>query len=218
MEYLCQNKMLITGPAASGTTYLIRLFNELGFDTGFNFEKLSEAGSLIKGLEYTRSPHTRKRFQRFRKKDNLDVSPRVIKIPIVRRKIFKETQSDGIEKVLYDGHNTIKEALDFGWQIDHVFITIRDPYNSSKGQSRQKRGKSKETFIINKLWKGSGLYDVLCAALENEIPYHILLFPKTVENPKYLFKELKFILGEMTYERFLECFNKIADINKVHFK
>lgn len=91
------NKIIITGPPRSGTTFVLSIIKALGIDIGFservtNHKTVKAVGG---GLEYLRQHPQRIKFKRSLKKGH-DISPRVIKHPVARpvtlRKLFDTIQ------------------------------------------------------------------------------------------------------------------------------
>jgi len=175
-------KVLITGTGRSGTTFLMLLLTELGFDTGRDYEtsKKSVLSANCKaGLE------------------------ECFKAPfyILKNPIFSVQ---------------IDEIVNTGIKIDHVFIPVRNMKDAA--QSRIKFGKKKSGGLIGTKDKSKQL-DVLYQFLGKlvsdlvllDIPHTFMLFPKIIEDWRYCYDKLSFLLaGKIGIAEFRKAFNKTA--------
>jgi len=75
------SKILITGPNRTGTTFLVHLFHNLGFDTGFTNQELEKYfNRKLNGLEWMSDASYIPGFKSNIKRGK-DTSPEVIKEP-----------------------------------------------------------------------------------------------------------------------------------------
>lgn len=191
------DKIIITGPGKCGTTFLMELLTELGLDTGY---KPGEVGSGEWNVQHSDA--------------TLEGQPYILKSP-----------SFGTNKRILD----LRERWD--WNIEHVYILLRefdDVANNRWNSWRKKAGlpasDDQEYKRKDEKWRGykrKAARSVGCAVLQvasEEIPYTLLMFPRIVTDPQYLYDKMKHTLPDVgPYDKFLEVFNKIADINKVHW-
>ena len=189
---------VITG--SSGTTYLMHLLTELGLDTGFPIgHPVNPQGDFewtIKGKHVY--------------KENM---PTIIKSPKL---------SDTL----------LDRAKRWDWDVERVYILMRNYEDIAKSWYDVDRAKGRTTpkgkfpFITGDLteeqhislchMKAAGRIGTLMLQLvTSKIPYTFLLFPRIVTDPDYLYTHCA-LFHDVKYQTFLEVFNRIADVKKVH--
>ncbi len=191
------HKVLVTGSGQCGTTFLMELFTELGLDTGY------EKNSTDNGMEWLIwGEHARDADGP--PGNNIETMPYIIKNPDLCRYLLDR------KKV-------------WGWEIDHVFILLRGwaavaNHRFDKGERSSMVKEYKQHQLVYLSIQAASYIGVLMLQIEEEeLPHTFMRFPRIVKDPKYLFKKLKPVLGKVTYEAFLKGFNKVADIDKVHY-
>lgn len=219
MKYRSQNKLLVTGPPSSGTTFMTNLLHHCGFDSGFSEGHFITDEPLVsrgKGLEFL-TGDTRKEFRRKREQGE-DISPYLIKKPIVPIHENQESNSP-----LLPGASTILDRIrDYGWIIDQVVITIRqfdDFYEAACRHDLVTRDRVRLKFEDRKeaeRWVSFGLYSLIEELARREIPYSILSFPKCAFDSSYTYRRLEFL--DMPQDQFMKIFQNIADPERVHIK
>lgn len=217
MRYRHRSKILIAGPTGTGTTFLAGLLHHLGFDTGFDTETVRKVSSgRGKGLEFTRGNPTRKPWLESRAQ-GFDISPKVIKQPI------QDYGDDGGTGVIGDVLDTADEN---GWAITHLFVTVRNLNSMIESvERRMKTGdmvmfkvKGDEAKRQRELLAAEGFYKMACKLAVRDIPYTLIEFPTSVEDPEYCFRRLKPILYDHSKKTFMEAHAEVARKDMVHIK
>lgn len=185
---------IITGTGRAGTSFLMTLLTELGLDTGFTAETIKLDPVAKAGLE-------------------IDIlsedAPYIVKSPWL---------CDNIDQVV-----KIRK-------IDHAIIPLRnlDAVAGSRARVHKTYGFIGKFFTVP-----GGLVhtfspvrqkDILAlqfthlvqTLVEHEIPITFLYFPRLAEDPKYLYRNTKFILEGITYEKFLTAFNRTVKPEWIH--
>jgi hypothetical protein len=188
-----RHHIVISGTGRAGTTFLVQLLTELGLETGFPKGQVIDTKSRG-GLELDiRDPQ----------------APYVIKSPWL---------CDYLDEVLQGG-----EIL-----VDHAFIPVRDLYEAA--QSRRHAAStapSNPASVPGGLWHTDKpeeqerilteqLYKLIYALAKHDVPVSLLLFPRLVNDPEYLFKKIRFLLGDVEYDTFKEVFQTLSRPEFVH--
>jgi hypothetical protein len=192
--------VIISGTGRAGTTFLVQLFTELGLDTGFSdpFERFREDRNA--GMEWNRQ--------------NVASAPYIVKSPALCEELGQ----------------LLKKERDF--VIDHAIIPIRDLYSAAESRRVvQKKGVShfmmSRPFLGIKKWGirrpkeqesvlAQYFYLLLYTLAEHNIPTTLLYFPRLAKDPEYLYEKLNFLLKNVSYERFVEAFQKISRPDLIH--
>lgn len=187
-----RNHILITGTGRAGTTLLVELLTHLDFDTGFSVDSIHKINPNARaGLEQDiRMPNC----------------PYVVKSPWF---------CDIAQEVIF--RNDIL--------IEHIFIPVRDLHAAAESR----RFVSKTGALKGGLWhtKSSDptiqenillkqLYKLILAVSGTEIPITVMHYPKLTKDAHYLFEKLSPIIKSITFDRFYETFNAVADPKLVH--
>jgi hypothetical protein len=113
--------------------------------------------------------------------------------------------------------------------VEHVYILLRDfdhVANNRWKRERHKKGlppiEDQEYKRRDESWRahkkraarcvGSLVYQVV----SEDIPHTFLMFPRIVQDPEYLYCNCPLFTG-YSYEVYLKAFEKIADLEKVHW-
>ena len=219
MKYLHENKILITGPTGTGTTFLLGLFHELGYNTGYEDSYVHKIlNGRGKGLEYTRTKSTRDPWLKARNEDT-DISPHVIKQPI------QDYGDDGGTGVICNAVNTAEEN---NWRISHIFVTVRNltaivdsvKRRMNTGEPVMFKIKGDEAKRQRELLAAEGVYRLLCDLAIRNYAFTLIEFPKSVDDVKYCFDKLTPVLlpSKHTYTIFEETHTRIANKNMVHVR
>ncbi|OCC14670.1 hypothetical protein DBT_1985 [Dissulfuribacter thermophilus] len=122
-------------------------------------------------------------------------------------------------------HEVVKDPLfcwtlpvwaEAGVEIEHVLVCIR--HTDSMVKSRFNAG-----HLLTKSFgdaKNSMIYGLgLCIATlyDYNISYSIVRYPDFLKDPEFLFASMKFP-KPITWPKFLEVFNSVVDLSKVHLK
>ncbi len=181
-------KIIITGPGRSGTTFLIRLFTELGFDTGYDrydYEKYIFKKSNA-GLENYTTPLLY----------GLD-TPYIIKSPFLFNKM---------------------PAINERYLIDMVFIPMRDLDDVANSRARIGNGPGGLVGCKNpKEQKGilaENLNTLISDLAHYKIPHTFLDFLEFTSSPKYTYEGLVPFIENISYEEFRGIFLELSRKSK----
>ena len=211
MEYKSKTKILIAGPTGTGTTFLLGLLHQLGFDTGFSDDVVTNViTGRGKGLEYIRGNPTRKPWLAA-KEEGKDISPLVIKHPI------QDYGDDGGTGVIGDVLDVVDEN---GWGVKHLFVTVRNLTSVVESVERRMKVGDMVMFKVRgdeakrqrELLSAEGFYNMACKLATREHPYTLIEFPKSVDDPEYCYNRLKPLL----FPRKGECRVDIESFKTVH--
>jgi hypothetical protein len=188
-----RHHIIISGTGRAGTTFLVRLLTELGLDTGFPKDQKIDPNSRA-GMELDiRDGH----------------APYIIKSPWL---------CDYLDDVLEGG-----EII-----VDGAIIPMRDLYSAAESR-RYVAGTANPNpgDVPGGLWHTTDpedqeriltgqLYKLIYALAKHDVPVNLLLFPKLVYDPEYLYKKIKFLLGDLEYDAFQKIFQMISRPKLVH--
>ncbi|HEX5944565.1 MAG TPA: hypothetical protein VFY66_19935 [Anaerolineales bacterium] len=188
-----KHHMIISGTGRAGTTFLVQLLTELGLDTGFKKGKSVDPTSHA-GMELDiRDPN----------------APYVIKSPWL---------CDYLDEVLQNGDIVVDQAI----------VPMRDLFSAA--QSRRevtRKAQSGNSEVPGGLWHTKNpedqetilvtqLYKLFFALAKHDVPLVLLLFPRLVKDPRYLYQKIRFLLGDIRYDTFLVAFQNISRPELVH--
>lgn len=185
--------IIISGTGRAGTTFLVQLLTELGLATGFSKGHGVDTNSRA-GMELDlRDPN----------------SPYVVKSPWL---------CDYLDELL-EGGDVV---------VEHAIIPVRDLYAAA--QSRRHvatAAPDNPAGIPGGLWHTTNpqdqesilteqLYKLIYALAKHDVPTSLLLFPRLVNDSEYLFRKLKFLLGDIEYNAFQKAFQAVRRPEFVH--
>jgi len=195
-----KHHVLITGTGRTGTTFLMTLLTNLGLDTGFSSEnlQLNIYENCHAGLENI---------------VNMPDSPYILK---------NLSFCDAIGKII-ENPNV---------QIDFVFIPIREIDQAAKSRIKVYNS-SNEDFAPENIQLPGGLWgtdkpeeqsrilhekllNLLLELSKVQIPVKFIHYPKLTKRPFYLYRKLKPILMDITFEEFKPAFKKSLNIKLVN--
>jgi len=198
------HKVIITGTGRAGTTFLVQLLTVLKLDTGFKetTERIFKRANA--GMEW-----------------QLDdpESPYIVKDPALC--------------------GTLDGFMQTGrFVIDHAFIPIRAMDQAAGSRiaisTKYKRGwlywlfkGSRYRSMAGGLWEtnrpekqaeilAQKFFELMYTIAVHEIPHTFLHFPRTVNDPDYLFAQLAPILDGVSREQFQQAFDQTARPEMVH--
>lgn len=185
-------KIIITGTGRAGTTFLVRLLTELGFDTGFtrdswrgDFNEYSQAG-LEREITDPDAPY-------------------IVKNPSLCTTLAPLLNSGAVE---------IDHAF--------IPIRNLDDATRSRARIGGNNGSVPGGLWLTddpskqKAALATVFHDLLHTLVVHEIPFTFLDFPRFVQEPRYAFRQLSPLLKDMPWEIFLATFKRIADPTLVH--
>jgi len=188
---------------------LVRLFSELGLDTGWSAEEAERKLQAWEDEPLEWPIHI---------KSDGTKQPYIIKQPILA--------------------SWLNEASDYWkWKLDHVFVCLRDwkevaahvtdieqnrtlydvfgLFEKHKFMKEEKLSRE-EMMEFFQMKAAAEVGKLMVQLAERETPYTLLMFPRTVTDPVYLYNKLIPVLP-MGFGEFMEAFNKVADKKKVHY-
>jgi hypothetical protein len=193
---MVKHHLIISGTGRAGTTFLVQLMTELGMETGFADSMSNVFSNCHAGMEHD-----------LRDKD----APYIVKSPFI---------CDYLEEVVQSGQVV----------IDRAIVPVRDLYSAA--QSRRDVVKRSDPnalpdHIAGGLWDTRNpeqqeavlmqkLYKLIYVISRHEIPLTLLEFPRLVNEPEYLYRNLTPALSSIGYDSFLKAFQAIYRPELVH--
>jgi hypothetical protein len=192
MKYKHKSKIFITGAIGTGTTALVKLLHELGYDTGFSSK---EVHSTYRGLQWL---DTRQcgRVKRKREREELDDSPHVIKSVI----------DYGIDELdhpctIFDNIRYTLAMPKLEWGTDFMIITMRDLDSIQRSseihkvyetvwKKRQENWNLSDNIQNIRDWAAVGYYNTIREAQSLMLPVMFLEFPRYMDDLNYLYSIL----------------------------
>lgn len=180
------DKILITGTGRSGTTFLIKLFSFLDFDTGYTKDNyhISISKNCNSGME-----------------KNINASNYVLKNPLFLESIENICKNDkyNIKYVIIPIRDYKKSALS------------RVSHKNNNGGLWKATNLDEQILYYNKL-----MANYMYMMAKYEINTILLDFDKMVGDSEYLYNKLKIVLDEkdITFDKFLEEYNFASEISK----
>lgn len=201
-DRMMEDKVIITGSGKCGTTFLMELLSTLGLGTGYapGWQAIKEQKETrYIDLEWpVRGKYARKRM------------PYIIKGPM-----------------LCD--DLLERAERWDWNIEHVYVLLRNWEDVAQNDyerylrmiaidpSRRWDMSKQKHMKWAKCEAASKIGNLMVQVVSKELPYTFMMFPRIVTDPTYLYGKLEFVLKGMSYDAFLEGFNAVADVSKVHW-
>lgn len=174
--------VIIGGTGRAGTTFLVHLLTALGLDTGFSLNNLEIDPVSHAGLE-----------SKGRAK-----WPYIVKSP----RFFER----------------LPERIDAGKvRIRHAIIPVREFEMAARSRIRVSEVGGTTGGLwdtddpdeqLSILYKNFALTFEMLA--EHDIPVTLLWYPRLGQDPKYLYDKLRFLIPDVSFERFAETFGEIA--------
>lgn len=197
-------KIIITGPGRSGTTFVIRLLAELGFDTGFDPEDPPYREEWRAGCEW-RANVDYTTLTTDELQEVIDAAPRIVKSP---------DWSVWLKTMLSDGVI----------EVDHLIVPFRDLDVSAKSRV----GAGLDWLMPDDIgdehrveFQGNihamALGRVVEAAMLYSVPMTIMHFPLLVEDVDYCYSKLS-VIFDVDYDEFKRAFGKLARPEQVRWK
>jgi len=194
-----RHHVIISGTGRAGTTFLVQLLTELGLDTGFPHPHAKICAERRAGMERILRENP--------------AAPYIVKSPALCEDL------DGILK----NENVV---------VDHAIIPVRDLYSAAESRRVVARnGRPKflipRKFLGIKKWSirrpkeqesvlAQNFYRLVHTIAEYEIPMTLLYFPRSAKDPEYLFRKINFLLKGLSYQKFVQAFQKISRPGLIH--
>jgi hypothetical protein len=217
VTYKSKEKVLVTGPNSSGTSFVTLLLANMGLDSGFDSEYVKERmeNGIGKGMEFlTYRPTLRDHRRRWNNK-RIDVSPELIKKPL-----NPNWGDDGKTPQVSSVINFVDR---FNWDVKHIIMTIRDPkawIAATQRHDMKLRGELRYKFKDEQKpeqWMGYAWALTYQTILDREYPHSVLLFPKCVDDAEYCYRELRSVVGDRK-EEFMRAHKDLANPDMVHVR
>ncbi len=192
------SKIIVTGPGKCGTSYFMKLLSELEFDTGFD----AKDSSVIAGYEGEKRYHGFEWTIRGKHAEKKDM-PYIIKDP-------------------YLCLDLPERAKKWDWDIEHVYVLLRDykdianhhwRFSGSKQEDLNEEKFMEEYETKAAVFVGS----IVQTVVREKIPHTFLRFPRMVTDPLYLWGDCPLLKDNIPYGTFRDAFEKVADVNNVHW-
>lgn len=191
------HKVIITGPGRSGTTFIMQLLTDLGFDTGFTSSAMEISDISNAGLEqglFTRPNR------------NAPLTPNyIIKSPLI---------SDNLEL------GCEREDL----VLDHIYIPVRPLAEVAKSRERVSdiagehpggldSGLDYEAQLSS---SARSFYTLMDTIVRYDIPHSLIAFPRLVDDCVYLYEKLDFLCAGVEFATFKKAFAHRVNPDLVH--
>ena len=191
---------LITGTGRAGTTFIMILLTKLGLDTGFSIN------------HYHKSIH-----------DNCNAGmEKILQIKNPPYIIKNPAFCDGLEK----------KILRRDIKIDHVFIPIRNVSEAAKSRVLIEKESDKSNYqegvpIPGGLWGTDDpqkqelilhqkLSRLMLVLSKYFVPFTLIHYPKLTKQSRYLYRKLKPVLKDISFEQFDRVFGETVRPELVH--
>ncbi|MEW6629954.1 MAG: hypothetical protein AB1440_03710 [Pseudomonadota bacterium] len=193
-QKLPQGHIFISGTGRAGTTYLIQLFAELGFDTG-TWSDADYFPQARAGLE--------------RQIFGAQI-PKVVKTPFLCDHV-DEAVSAGIQI----GHVIIPVRKIADAAASRIYVQLettgsKDGKTVSGGLWGTERAAHQEDVLSRKL------ANLVEALVRHDIPITLISFPRSATDAAYLFDKLSPLMPTISKSAFFEAFNKTARPELIH--
>ena len=194
--------VVITGTGRTGTTFLVQVLAELGFDTGAGSEdpwkridknaragienniRVSNAPYIIKSPAFSVYVHD--------VLEREDIEIEHIYIPMRDLAAAAESRRYVVREVL-EGTSSVRPS-----QIPGGLVGTDDP-------------KKQEVYLLNVI------YHLLFHVSKTQIPVTLLMYPRLVQDYEYLYKKLVPILQDKVHhDDFVNAFQKVVRPDWVH--
>jgi len=206
-----KDKIIVTGSGKCGTSYLMRLFSELGMDTGWTSDEAAAAVEKQHDFPFEWPIHM----------GSAPGRPMILKHPMMVR-------------WLEDA------AAHWNWNVQWVFGCVRDPeavaahmyqqeqdtprpeipgyYERVRFLKSEEEMSKEDNLEFLRMSTASATGDLMYLVEKMEVPFSLILFPRSVTDPEYLYRKLV-IDGPLPipFDDFMRAFNAVADAKKVHY-
>jgi hypothetical protein len=226
--------VLITGGVGSGTTFIARMFEELGFDLGHHTHMENHRnteGNQVRGVEH-------EPLLKLVQEWNWRLLPTVVpenisrisrNMPFVLRlddPVFAKTQREEVQAVVAGLPPVVKQPvmtrylglwiLAGGTVPDYVVVCMRDTYDQARSNVRDGfssenvfQGRQDQLTDYGMLWETLHRYD---------IRYDVVQFPRSVEDADYLHRTVSWETLGVDLTRFTGAWDTLANPTKIQTK
>jgi hypothetical protein len=194
-EHMPSRHVIISGTGRAGTTFLVQLLTELGFDTGFTSKTDGVFAACHAGMERDlREPG----------------APFIVKSPYI---------CDYLDDVMRRGDVEVVHAI---VPMRNLFAAAesRREIQRQSGQPPSVLVPGGLWGVTSPAEQEASLatqfFKLMAALTRHDIPSTLLEFPRLVADPEYTYRKLAFLVEPIGWERFLGVFQLVADPNLVH--
>lgn len=187
-----RRKLVITGTGRSGTTLLVRLLTELGFDTGFTSESWRDGyyAHCSAGLEHELGDPS---------------APYVVKNPAL---------CDELEGYLASGAVQVDHVLIPMRELDEAAqsrIQVGGEHGNVPGGLIKTASPEQQASELAVMF-----HRLMHTLTRHEIPFTLLEFPRFARDPDYTRARLAPLLGQRTAEEFRAAFDRVVEPGLIH--
>jgi hypothetical protein len=202
--------VVTTGTGRCGTTFLVELFTNLGFDTGFSKDELSSKKNKVAraGLEFdirsencpfiVKSPFFCDYAKEIVHRD--DIAIEHVFIPIRDLNAAAESRRYVVQ--------TAVSGLPLLKRLKHL-VRPRKIRGGLWNTNSSKPGIQEEILL-------GQIYKLMLAISDTTIPVTFLRYPRIVKDCRYLFEKLEPMVRDIPYESFCAVFKKTARPELAH--
>lgn len=190
-------RVVIAGPGRSGTTFLVALLTELGFDTGFDRDDLETIDARNRaGLETGLYRHLHERSP---------ISPAyILKSPMNSTVLDWACQRGDL-------------------CIEHLYVPIRDATQIARSRARvsglgvaaggfwEARNEDEQRAQVQRMF-----YELMLTVAARELPCTVLEFPRLAQDCAYLHRRLEYLCADIDRTVFDAAFARIARADWIH--
>ncbi|MEY8848780.1 hypothetical protein AB9K26_08190 [Psychroserpens sp. XS_ASV72] len=196
--------VMISGTGRSGTSFLVELLTNLGLDTGYNTDSLkknkndlSHAG-LEKDIRKDNCPYIVKNPWFCDYADEIfareDILVEHVFIPIRNLNAAAQSRINVTKKGIKKQSLTKRMLIKLG--VNKVNFPGGTWHTNSLESNNQ------EHVLLNQLYK------LMLSTSDSTTDVTLIKYPRLTKDPAYLHKKLQPIMKDITYDTFLEVFNK----------
>lgn len=195
MSNLASSHIIISGIGRSGTTFLIKLFTELGFDTGFKPGEYPIFENCNAGLEISL------------KKSN---APYVVKDPRLCDYLPEVIAMGRVIEHAFIPIRQLEHAVQSRISVQQRSLDMLQTRKSIPGGLWDVQNENEQQAVLS-----AKFYHLLYNLTKYQIPATLIEFPRLAKDAEYLFSKLQPVT-DISYEAFLKAFEQVADPKAIH--
>jgi hypothetical protein len=185
--------LLITGPGRSGTTLLVQLFEELGFDTNLDHSNYDEIANA--GLEWSFTDPN---------------PPYVVKNPKASRRLRGWIEAGVIEPAQLDFVVVAVRDLTQAAQSRATVSTKRNRIGAVGGLDNVRWARRQDSELARQL------AELMLTIADYEIPHLVIAYPRLARDSEYCFRTLAPALPSIDQSTFETAWRSIVRPELVH--
>ena len=212
MELEGSKHIVIAGPGRSGTTLLVELFQELGFDTGIGTNEVVsrkarvgnagyEIDVRVPGAPYVcKDPKFFEYCEEVFNQKNIMIEAVIIPLRDSQEIVKSRSSVDARTLRLFSWREKLK------FQVKRVFYALMGRRFGAEGGQEGLLFESLQARVHR------GLYSLLRSCLSHEIDVVLLPFPEMLSNPHLLHESLTKIIDVGNLDDFLVAFDRVVEV------